>query len=82
MLTRCIFRGGLGNQMFQYALVMSLRKKGHDVIIDTSMYDFETMHNGYELERVFGIKEKVSPVPKKKEIKKTDVRMRYPMRKM
>ena len=59
MRTRCVFRGGLGNQMFQYALVLSLRKKGHDVIIDTSMYDYEKMHNGYELERVFGIDDNI-----------------------
>jgi len=53
----CIFLGGLGNQMFQYAFCVALREKGHKVKIDLSYYDYYKMHNGYELERVFGIKE-------------------------
>lgn len=53
-----IFTGGLGNQMFEYTLVMSLRHRGYRVKIDISYYDFFKMHNGYELDRVFGIKEK------------------------
>jgi len=52
-----IFAGGLGNQMFEYALVLALRNRGFHIQIDTSYYDFFQMHNGYELERVFGIKE-------------------------
>ena len=51
--------GGLGNQMLQYALLFVLRKRGYKIQIDTSVYDFYQMHNGYELERVFGIKEKL-----------------------
>ena len=54
-----IVAGGLGNQMFQYALALSLRFLGYDVTLDTSTYDFLKMHNGYELDRVFGIKESV-----------------------
>jgi hypothetical protein len=55
-----IFTGGLGNQMFEYALVLALRSRGHYVRLDTSYYDFLQMHNGYELERVFGIREPVT----------------------
>lgn len=52
-----IVTGGLGNQMFEYAFLMALRSKGYKVTIDTSYYDYVKMHNGYELERVFGIQE-------------------------
>ena len=59
MKVTIVLRGGLGNQMFQYALATSLRAKGFEVALDTSMYDITRMHNGYELEHVFGIKEKL-----------------------
>ncbi len=59
MKTTFIFRGGLGNQMFEYAMALALRNGGHKVNIDTSMYEQVEMHNGYELDRVFGIKEPV-----------------------
>lgn len=52
-----IVTGGLGNQMFQYAYLLSLRSNGINAIMDISYYDFFKMHNGYELEKVFGIKE-------------------------
>lgn len=52
-----LFTGGLGNQMFEYALMLALRNRGCYIQIDTSYYDFFQMHNGYELDRVFGIKE-------------------------
>ena len=51
--------GGLGNQMFQYALYLALKEKGHSVKLDISLYDFVDMHNGYELGRVFGVKDSV-----------------------
>ncbi len=47
--------GGLGNQMFQYALFESMRQKGKDVYIDLSWYDKNIAHNGIELGRAFGI---------------------------
>lgn len=48
---------GLGNQMFQQALLISLRKSsGEPVFADISDYKRISRHNGYELERVFGIK--------------------------
>lgn len=43
--------------MFQYAFCTALREKGFKVKIDISYYNYFNMHNGYELERVFGIKE-------------------------
>lgn len=52
--------GGLGNQMFQYAL-----KKKLDLFykttnyIDLSFFETKKIHNNYELERVFGIKDAV-----------------------
>ena len=54
-----IYLGGLGNQMFQYAFLLALRSKGYKVLMDVSYYDFVKMHNGYELERVFGISERL-----------------------
>ena len=49
--------GGLGNQMFEYAFFLAMRNRGHNVVLDTSYYGFLRMHNGYELDRVFGIRE-------------------------
>lgn len=54
-----IMNGGLGNQMFQYAFALALRNKGYHVKIDTSLYNYAKMHNGYELGRVFGINEEI-----------------------
>lgn len=61
-MKKVIITGGLGNQMFQYAFVLALRTKGINVKLDISYYDYWKkynwkMHNGYELEKVFGIKE-------------------------
>jgi len=47
--------GGLGNQMFQYALYRSLKSKGLDVKVDLSYYNQFDIHSGYELNRVFGL---------------------------
>lgn len=48
--------GGLGNQMFQYAFILALRSRGYEVcpILTSKKWEHE---NGYELERVFGIKD-------------------------
>lgn len=49
--------GGLGNQMFQYAFSEELRRRtGRAVALDTNGYETYGLHNGYELERVFGVK--------------------------
>ena len=50
--------GGLGNQMFQYALYRSLKHKYPNEIVkvDTSLFETYRLHNGVELERIFPIK--------------------------
>lgn len=49
--------GGLGNQMFQYALARTLEKKfGEPIYVDTTMFDTYNVHNGLEIERVFDLK--------------------------
>ena len=50
--------GGLGNQMFQYALYYALCARGVDAYIDISWYSRNNCHNGYELNRVFDIQGK------------------------
>ena len=49
--------GGLGNQMFQYALALALRERFPDetVKVDTTLFCNYRRHNGLELERIFGI---------------------------
>ena len=49
--------GGLGNQMFQYALYLSLKKKypKEKIKIDISMFETYGLHNGFELKRIFDI---------------------------
>lgn len=59
MKQRFLLSGGLGNQMFQYAAYLSLKLSGKDVRLDTSLYNVRSMHNGFELNRVFDIKDKV-----------------------
>lgn len=48
--------GGLGNQMFQYAFYLALANKFNSVKIDVSDFKNYELHNGLELENVFGIK--------------------------
>lgn len=51
--------GGIGNQMFQYAFLLSLKERYVDnYLVDTSIFDIWNIHNGYELKRVFNIQEK------------------------
>lgn len=42
--------GGLGNQMFQYAYALALKKNGYDVKIDVSIFETYKLHGGYQLE--------------------------------
>jgi len=54
--------GGLGNQMFQYALVVALERKfGEPVYVDTSLFNTYRVHNGLEIERIFGIRLRRAP---------------------
>lgn len=51
--------GGLGNQMYQYAVGRLLAEKtGQDLFFDLSFFKNGGQHNGYELERLFGIRDK------------------------
>ena len=49
--------GGLGNQMFQYALAIALRQKNPEesVFIDISHFHGYHLHSGFELQRIFDI---------------------------
>lgn len=47
--------GGLGNQMFIYALYLSMKQKGLRARIDLSDMQHYHVHNGYEMHRVFGL---------------------------
>ena len=49
---------GLGNQMYRYALLLSLKKiyKDIDIKIDTNSYENDKSHTGYILDKLFGIK--------------------------
>lgn len=50
--------GGLGNQMFQYALFISLKERYGDGLMKLDLSFINPfMHNGYELQRVFGIQQ-------------------------
>ena len=54
--------GGLGNQMFQYALFLSLKERfSHEqVMIDTSCFRNYPLHNGFEVDRIFAQKAPVA----------------------
>lgn len=47
--------GGLGNQMFQYALALKMQSQGMQVKIDVTKYAQHHAHNDFELDQVFGI---------------------------
>ena len=51
--------GGLGNQMFEYAMLMALRvaHPNEEVRCCTRCYKGYGLHNGYELNRIFGVNE-------------------------
>ncbi len=74
MRKRVLVKGGLGNQMFQYAFYLSLEEKGIDCILDKSLFDLVSMHQGYELNKVFGIS---IPVDAESWIHRSLVRLLY-----
>lgn len=49
--------GGLGNQMWQYAMLVSLRKyfPDEEVYYNASFFNGYPLHNGFELDRIFKI---------------------------
>ena len=47
--------GGLGNQMFIYALYLSMKQQHIDVKIDLSDMVHYHVHHGYEMHKVFGL---------------------------
>ena len=55
--------GGLGNQMYGYALYRTLLERGRDVYMDISFYDHQNTPNvairEYELAKVFNITERL-----------------------
>jgi glycosyl transferase family 11 len=58
--------GGLGNQMFGYALYCSFLQRGTNAKLDLSKYTEGYAHNGYELEKIFNVKAAYcSPAEKK-----------------
>lgn len=59
--------GGLGNQMFQYALAMKLEHLGRQVRLDVTKYADHYAHNGFELDKIFHID---TPLAENREIKK------------
>ena len=61
--------GGLGNQMFQYAFAYALhmRNPEEQVLIDTSLFHGYSLHNGFEIERLFGLR---LPIARKKDLRR------------
>jgi hypothetical protein len=61
--------GGLGNQMFCYAFAFSLKlKHKEDVYVDISHFNHYNLHDGFQINEIFKVKE--INVASKKEIKK------------
>lgn len=50
--------GGLGNQMFQYAMYLALKEAhpSEEILLCKRSYNGYPLHNGYELDRIFSIK--------------------------
>jgi hypothetical protein len=52
----CAVLGGIGNQMFQFAAAKALAlKHSAKLYLDLRGFDSYALHNGYELNRVFGV---------------------------
>ena len=51
---------GLGNQMFQYDLYRALQVKGIETKLDLREFRYYQHHFGYELNRIFNIKESIA----------------------
>lgn len=66
--------GGLGNQMFQYALALSLQNRfpNEEVLIDKTGFNGYPLHDGFLLDKIFDIKLRTA---KKNEI----IKFNYPL---
>ena len=64
--------GGLGNQMFQYALYHSMLSKGIDAYVDLSWYDDQNCHNGYELSNIFSVSPRIASLSDVKRLGEND----------
>ena len=49
------FQGGLGNQMFQFLFLNSIKKLGFEAFVDTSLYSKTKVHSGFILDSVFKV---------------------------
>lgn len=56
-------QGGLGNQMFQYAFYLNVRRilPNADVRMDLSAYRETAFHYGFELDKIFGLRPLEAP---------------------
>lgn len=56
--------GGLGNQMWQYAMLVALRERhpNEDIFYNASFYNGYPLHNGFELDRLFNITAKQASI--------------------
>lgn len=53
--------GGLGNQMFQYAAARALALQNNVPLkLDVSYFSPDSLHNGFELKKVFGIESSIA----------------------
>lgn len=51
-----LLQGGLGNQMFQYAFYLAIKRINPNIECDCSIVKYYNDHNGFELENIFNIK--------------------------
>jgi hypothetical protein len=58
-IVRCL--GGLGNQMFQYALYKSLNKRFGKVKMDLTGFNNYPLHNGFEVQNIFDLHIDIAP---------------------
>lgn len=55
MKKQLFITGGIGNQMSEYAFYLSCIKKGIRIDLNIDLYHVNRMHNGYMLNRAFGV---------------------------
>ena len=55
-MNKVLLYGGLGNQMFQYALNMALNERGKKSRISFSNFFYDNHHNGLTLTKAFKLK--------------------------